>query len=56
MTASRELAWTSPSGITIPEGVIQTKDLVPLAAGLTIRQQSQITSALKDSAYDMAAE
>ena len=56
MTASRELAWTSPSGIAIPEGVIQPMDLVPLAAGLTIRQQSQITSALKDYAYDMAAE
>lgn len=56
MTASRELAWTSPSGIVIPETVTQSMDLVPLAAGLTIRQQSQITSALKDSAFDMAAE
>ena len=56
MTASRELVWTSPTGIAIPEGLTQSKDLVPLAAGLTTRQQYQITSALKDSAYDMAAE
>lgn len=56
MTASRELVWTSPSGIAIPETVTHSKDLVPLAAGLTTRQQSQIISALKDSAYDMAAE
>lgn len=56
MTVSRELVWSSPAGISIPEGVTQSKELVPLAAGLSIRQQSQVTSALKDSAYDMAAE
>jgi hypothetical protein len=56
MTSSREVVWSSPSGVDIPPTASQATDLIVYAAGLTTRQQSQITSALKDSAFDMAAE